>query len=61
VCSTPAGARGGRCRRGTGGRDHRHVVERCFNKRKQWRGVAMRSDDAARAYRAATALAATLI
>jgi transposase len=26
----------------------RNVVERCFNKLKQWRGLAMRSDKAAR-------------
>ncbi len=39
----------------------RNVVERCFNKLKQWRGIAMRSDKTARAYRAAIALAATLI
>jgi transposase len=39
----------------------RNVVERCFNKLKQWRGIAMRSDKLARNYRAAIALAATLI
>lgn len=39
----------------------RNVVERCFNKLEQWRGSAMRSDKTARAYRAAIALAATLI
>jgi len=39
----------------------RNVVERCFSKLKQWRGIAMRSDKTARAYRAAIALAATLI
>lgn len=39
----------------------RNVVERCFNKLKQWRGIAMRSDKTARSYRAAIALAATLI
>lgn len=39
----------------------RNVVERCFNRLKQWRGIAMRSDKIARAYRAAIALAATLI
>nr|WP_167131773.1 transposase [Microbacterium chengjingii] len=32
-----------------------------FNKLKQWRGIAMRSDKTARAYRAAIVLAATLI
>lgn len=39
----------------------RNVVERCFNRLKQWRGIAMRSDKTARCYRAAIALAATLI
>jgi transposase len=39
----------------------RNVVERCFNRLKQWRGIAMRSDKTARSYRAAIALAATLI
>jgi transposase len=39
----------------------RDVVERCFNQLKQWRGIAKRSDNTARAYRAAIALAATLI
>lgn len=36
----------------------RNVVERCFNKLKQWRAIAMRSDTLARSYRAAVALAA---
>ena len=39
----------------------RNVVERCFNRLKQWRGIAMRSDKLARNYRAAVSLAATLI
>ena len=39
----------------------RNVVERCFNKLKQWRGIAMRSDKTARNYRAAICLAATPI
>lgn len=39
----------------------RNVVERCFNKLKQWRGIAMRSDKLARSYRATISLAATLI
>lgn len=39
----------------------RNVVERCFNGLKQWRGIAMRSDKTTRSYRAAIALAATLI
>src|SRR5665647_14819 len=39
----------------------RNVVERCFNKLKQLRGIAMRTDKTARSYRAAISLAATLI
>lgn len=39
----------------------RNVVERCFNKLKQWRGIAMRTDKTARSYRAAITLAAALI
>ncbi|WP_218017218.1 transposase [Rhodococcus marinonascens] len=39
----------------------RNVVERCLNRLKQWRGVAMRSDKLARNYRAAICLAAILI
>lgn len=38
----------------------RNVVERCFNKLKQWRGIAMRSDKTARNYHSALCLAATL-
>lgn len=38
----------------------RNVVERCFNKLKQWRGIAMRSDKIARNYHASLCLAATL-
>jgi transposase len=38
----------------------RNVVERCFNKLKQWRCIAMRTDKLARNYRAAITLAATL-
>jgi len=38
----------------------RNVVERCFNKLKQWRGIAMRSDKTARNYDAGLCLAATL-
>lgn len=37
----------------------RNVVERCFNKLKQWRGIAMRSDKLARNYHAGLCLAAT--
>lgn len=60
----------GRARRGSrGGRPRgfdaaayrgRNVVERCFNKLKQWRGLAMRSDKYARNYHAGICLAATL-
>jgi transposase len=39
----------------------RNVVERCFNRLKQWRGIAMRSDKTARSYHAAIGLAATLM
>ena len=39
----------------------RNVVERCFNRLKQWRGIAMRSDKLLRSYRDAVSLAATLI
>lgn len=38
----------------------RNVVERCFNKLKQWRGIAMRSDKRARNYHSGVCLAATL-
>ncbi len=38
----------------------RNVVERCFGKLKQWRGIAMRSDKLARNYQSALCLAATL-
>jgi transposase len=39
----------------------RNVVERWFNRLKQWRGLAMRSDKLLRSYRAAVSFAATLI
>ncbi len=39
----------------------RNVVERSFNKLKQWRGIAMRSDKTARSYRAAISIATTPI
>jgi len=39
----------------------RNVVERCFNKLKGWRGIAMRTDKTARSYHAAITLAAALI
>lgn len=38
----------------------RNVVERCFNRLKQWRGIAMRTDKTARNYHSGTCLAATL-
>lgn len=38
----------------------RNVVERCFNRLKQWRGIAMRSDKTARNYHSALCLAAAL-
>ena len=38
----------------------RNVVERCFNKLKQWRGIAMRSDKTARNHHSGQCLAATL-
>jgi transposase len=34
------------------------VVERCFNRLKQWRGIATRYDKTADSYRAAVTLAA---
>ena len=39
----------------------RNVVECCFTRLKQWRGIAMRSDKTARHHRAAIALAAILV
>ena len=38
----------------------RNTIERCFNRLKQWRGIAMRADMTARNYHAALTLAATL-
>jgi len=61
----------GRARRGSaGGRPRsfdaeaykgRNVVERCFNKLKQWRGIATRFDKTAQSYLAGLTLAATLV
>jgi len=61
----------GRLRRGSaGGRPRsfdaeaykgRNVVERCFNRLKQWRGIATRNDKTARAYLAGLTLAAALL
>lgn len=66
-----ADQKAGRARRGSaGGRPRsfdpeaykgRNVVERCFNKLKQWRGIATRFDKTARAYLAGLTLAAALI
>lgn len=60
----------GRVRRGSaGGRPRsfdpvaykgRNVVERCFNRLKHWRGIAMRTDKTARSYLAGLTLAAAL-
>ena len=38
----------------------RNVVERCFNRFKQWRGIAARTDKTARNFHAGLSLAATL-
>jgi transposase len=38
----------------------RNVVDRCFNKLKQWRRLAMRSDKTARNHHSGQCLAATL-
>ncbi|MFI5740735.1 IS5 family transposase [Streptomyces anulatus] len=62
---------GNRARRGRhGGRPpafdrevykHRNVVERCFNRLKQWRGIATRYDKNAQSYEAAVTLASLLM
>ncbi|WP_328940229.1 IS5 family transposase [Streptomyces tauricus] len=62
---------GNRARRGSrGGRPpafdrevykHRNVVERCFNRLKQWRGIATRYDKTAQSYEAAITLASLLM
>ncbi len=39
----------------------RNVVERCFNRLKQWRGIATRHDKTAQFYQAAVTLAALKI
>ncbi|GAA3014824.1 transposase [Streptosporangium longisporum] len=71
VIPQPADQVGHRLRRGRyGGRPpgfdleayrQRNTVERCINRIKQWRGLAMRSDKLAVAYQVALHLAATLI
>ncbi|MYW29413.1 transposase [Streptomyces sp. SID2119] len=40
---------------------HRNVVERCFNRLKQWRGTATRYDKTAESYEAAATLASLLM
>ncbi|WP_241200593.1 IS5 family transposase [Streptomyces sp. ADI92-24] len=62
---------GNRARRGRrGGRPptfdrevykHRNVVERCFNRLKQWRGIATRYDKTVQSYEAAVTLASLLM
>ncbi|WP_406129313.1 IS5 family transposase [Streptomyces canus] len=71
VIPQPADQIGHRLRRGpAGGRPpgfdaeaykQRNAVERCIDRLKQWRGLAMRTDKLAIAYRAALHLAAILI
>lgn len=39
----------------------RNVVERCFNRLKQWRGIATRYEKTAASFEAAVALASTLL
>lgn len=52
------GSRGGRPPAFDRERHKRHnVVERCFNRLKQWRGIATRYDKTAESYRAAVTLA----
>lgn len=38
---------------------HRNVVERCFNRLKQWRGTATRYDKTTESYKAAVTLASS--
>ncbi|WP_420710380.1 IS5 family transposase [Streptomyces sp. HNS054] len=71
VIPQPADQAGHRLRRGrAGGRPpgfdaeaykQRNAVERCINRLKQWRGLAMRTDKLALAYQAALHLAAILM
>ncbi|MFE5488008.1 IS5 family transposase [Streptomyces sp. NPDC056527] len=71
VIPQPADQIGHRLRRGrAGGRPpgfdaetykERNAVERCINRLKQWRGLAMRTDKLAIAYQAALHLAAILV
>ncbi len=39
----------------------RNVVERCFNRLKQWRGIATRYDKTTESYQAAATLASLLM
>ena len=39
----------------------RNVVERCFNRLKQWRGIATRYDKTARNYRSGILLASIVL
>ncbi|MFJ6864456.1 transposase, partial [Streptomyces termitum] len=39
----------------------RNVVERCFHRLKQWRGIATRYDKTAQSYEAAVTLASLLM
>ena len=71
VIPEPADQIANRRRRGTrGGRlpgfdrqayKHRNTVERCINRLKQWRGIAMRTDRLAVHYLAALQVAATFL
>lgn len=40
---------------------HRNVVERCFNRLKQWRGLATRYDKTRESYQAAVTIASILL
>lgn len=40
---------------------HRNVVERCFNRLKQWRGIATRYGKSAQCYQAAVTLSSLLM
>ena len=67
----PKDQKANRARRGSkGGRPvgfdwdlyrHRNTVERCFNRLKQWRGVAMRSDKHAHNYEGGLLLASVVL
>ncbi|GGY32657.1 hypothetical protein GCM10010299_43810 [Streptomyces tanashiensis] len=69
--AAPAWAVSSRARRGSrGGRPpafdretykHRNVVERCFNRLKQWRGIATRYDKTTQSYETDVTLASLLM